>query len=250
MTMEIYCKSALSKSKLPGIDYSLNPYFGCSYSCIYCYVPSLFNVERSEWRNVKVKKNMPDVLKKELRKKRKGIVGISSSTDAYQPLEKQYEITKKCLSMLSTYKWPIDILTKSDFFTRDLKIIKECNAKVGVTITTFNEEILQLWEPYAPNPENRLKAIQKFADEGIFTYIFFGPVFPLMKKDELNYCIEEFISAGVDEIIVDCLHLKRGVIESISKVFPNIIKYRKAHEDIFIEAKKIAEGKIAITKAW
>ena len=67
MIMEVYCKTALSKSKIPGIDYSLNPYIGCQHACIYCYVPSMFNIDFNEWKKPKVKKNIPNVLMKELR---------------------------------------------------------------------------------------------------------------------------------------------------------------------------------------
>ncbi len=260
MISEIYCKSALSKSKLPGLEYSLNPYYGCAHACIYCYVPSLFRIERQKWHEVKAKKNMPEVLRKELRKKRKGVVGISSSTDAYQPVEKEYKITRECLSLLVKYGWSVDILTKSDLVTRDIDIIKEGNikgnAKVGVTITTFNEEVLQKWEPYAPLPDKRIDAIKKFSDEDIFTYIFFGPVFPLMKKEELNYCIEEFINAGVNEIVIDSLHLKMNVLESITQAFPeDVYKIKRAvygdfYYRIFEEAKKFAGRKVNILRAW
>ncbi|MBC7081575.1 MAG: radical SAM protein [Thermoplasmatales archaeon] len=246
--MEIYCKSALTKTKLPGIDYSLNPYIGCSFSCLYCYVPYLFKMKRDEWKNVKAKINMPNLLREEIRKKEKGIVGISSSTDAYQPYERKYEIARKCIELLSKYGWKIDILTKSDLIMRDIDIIKKSDAKVGVTITTFNEEVIREWEPFAPSPYRRIEAIKKFSDEGIFTYIFFGPVFPFIREEEIEYCIEEFINAGAKEVIVDSLHIKQGMASEIEKIFPKIDLQR--YGEIFEKAKKFAKGKIEVTKAW
>ncbi len=251
--MEIYCKTALSKSKIPGIDYALNPYIGCEHACIYCYVPSLLNIDRKEWIKPKVKKNIPYILMKELRKKERGIVGISTATDAYQPLERKYEVTRKCLNLLLKYNWPIDILTKSDLIIRDLTMIKKFeNAKVGVTITTLRKE---KWEGGA-NPQKRLEIIKKFANEGIYSYIFFGPIFPLLKNDEIKYCIEEFINAGVNEIIIDRLHLKKGIMEEIKKAYPeNFIEIKKAiysdfYSKTFKKIKEYAKNKIEILKAW
>ena len=248
MNMEIYCKSALTKSKLPGIDYSLNPYLGCSFSCSYCYVPYLFRMKKEEWKNVKAKVNMPSLLRKELRKKEKGIVGISSSTDAYQPYERKYEITRKCIQLLAEYGWKIDILTKSDLILRDMDIIKKSNAKIGVTITTFNEDVLPIWEPYASRPQGRLEAIKKFSDAGLFTYIFFGPVFPFMKDEEIKYCIEEFVNSGVKEVIVDSLHIKQGMLHEIERIFPGISKV--GYDEIFKKVKNFAKGKVEVIKAW
>lgn len=256
MNMEIYCKTALSKSKLPGIDYSLNPYYGCEHSCIYCYVPSLFGIDRNEWGYVKIKRNIPNILMKELKKRARGIVGISSSTDAYQSIEEKYEITKKCLLLLLKHDFPIDILTKSDLIARDVETIKKFGyVKVGVTITSMNDDILPLWEPNAPHPAKRLKAIKKFVRKGIHTYIFFGPIFPLMDENEMKYCIEEFIDAGVDEIIVDRLHIKKGIMESIGKSFPDKIDeikknvYGNFYENMFKKIKEYGK-KINISKAW
>lgn len=247
--MEIYCKSALTKSKLPGIDYSLNPYIGCSFSCAYCYVPYLFRMKREEWKNVKAKINMPNLLVKELRKKEKGVVGISSSTDAYQPYERKYEITRKCIEFLSKYGWKIDILTKSDLVLRDINLIKKSDAKVGVTITTFSEEVIKDWEPFASKPQSRIEAIKKFSDEGIATYIFFGPAFPFMKDEEIKYCIEEFINAGAKEVIVDSLHIKQGMANEMEKIFPGISKIRN-YEEMFEKAKNFAKGRVEVIKAW
>ena len=79
---ETKCKSALSKSNLPGLDYSLNPYRGCQHKCAYCYVPNVLRIKRAEWGNyVNVKTNIPNILAKELKKKKRGIVALSTVTD-------------------------------------------------------------------------------------------------------------------------------------------------------------------------
>ncbi len=247
------CRSALNKSRLYGLDYTINPYRGCSHACIYCYVPSLIGISYDEFKKAEPKENIVDVLRKEIRKKKRGIVGISTATDAYQPLEKKYELTRRILEILQIYRFPIDIQTKSTLVLRDVDIIKEFDyATVGITITTLDEEIAKKWEPFSPSPFQRLETAKKLIEHGIATYIFFGPIFPLMKREEVGYTIEEFINAGIKEIVVDKLHIKKGLEENIERAFPEQWKKIVKNNDfskILNEIRKF-EGKMEIKMAW
>ncbi len=247
------CKSALNKSRLYGLDYTINPYYGCSHACIYCYVPSLIGITYDEFRVAEPKENIIEVLRKEIRKKKRGLVGISTATDAYQPLEKKHMLTRKILEILQMYGFPVDVQTKSTLVLRDIDILKKFDyASVGITITTLNEEIARKWEPLAPSPHKRLEAAKKLVENGIYTYIFFGPVFPLMKREEARYAIEEFINAGIREIVVDKLHVKKGIEENIRKAFPQEYKRIMRNESfkIILNEMKMFEGKLEIKMAW
>ncbi len=258
MIKEKWCKTALSPSKLPGLDYSLNPYVGCSHSCRYCYVPNVLHVEREKWNEVYAKVNIPTVLQKELRRKRKGVVGISTVTDAYQPAEKEYELTRKCLLVLLKKDFPVDIQTKSDLVVRDADIIKKFSrAAVGMTVTTLDEEDTRLLEPGAPSVKKRIDAVRKLSEEGIYTYIFFGPVFPDMEVDDVGRYVQTFIDAGAKEIMIDSLHLKPGVRESVLSALPEEKRMRfvsgldgNYYAGILSEARKHCRGKITLTEAF
>ena len=129
---ELSCKAALSRSGLPGFDYALNPYRGCQHGCIYCYSPETLREkrvcyspetlrEKREWGSfVEVKRNIPGVLAKELRRLKKGVVGIGTVTDAYQPVEERYGVTRRCLEQLLRRDFPICIQTKSSLVERDI----------------------------------------------------------------------------------------------------------------------------------
>jgi DNA repair photolyase len=258
MIDEMWCKTALSPSKLPGLDYSLNPYSGCAHACKYCYVPNVLHLDRKKWGEVKAKINIPMVLRKELKSKRKGTVGISTVTDAYQPAEKEYELTRKCLSLLLKKDFPINIQTKSDMVLRDMDLIKKFSmAAVGITITTLDEMGAKMLEPGAPSVKRRLQTVKKLADDGIYAYIFFGPVFPDIEKSEVERYVQTFIDHGAEEIMIDSLHLKPGVWESVSsslpegkrEVFGERLK-ANYYADIFSEIEKECRGKIALTKAF
>jgi DNA repair photolyase len=111
---EIKAKSILSKSRV--YDYALNAYVGCQHRCLYCYAKFMkrFTGHREAWGAfVDVKVNAPELLAREVKKKRKGRVWISGVCDAYQPLEKKYLLTRRCLEILVEQGWPVTIQTKS-----------------------------------------------------------------------------------------------------------------------------------------
>lgn len=129
----IRVKSVLNKSNLPASDYVINPYVGCGFGCLYCYASFIGRWKHpgEEWGNfVDVKINVPEVLKKELEKRKNRSVGsifFSSVTDPYQPVEEKYQIASKCLTVLANYQHQglISVLTKSPLVLRDVEIFKK-----------------------------------------------------------------------------------------------------------------------------
>lgn len=238
---EITCKTALSPSRLPGLDYALNPYRGCLHACAYCYAPAVLREER-EWGSfVDVKINMPGMLSEELRKKKKGVVGISTVTDAYQQIEKKYEITKNCLEELLKHDFPICVQTKSSLVLRDLDIIQKFSKKeVGFTITTLNEEARKKYEPFSSSTEEKLSALEEIADKGIKTWVFLGPIMPYItdRENDLERLIKKLSEIKVESVMIDKLRIKPGIWEKvmkfISKNYPELIsKYEKLDESYF-----------------
>jgi DNA repair photolyase len=217
---EIICKSALSKSNLPELDYSLNPYRGCQHNCAYCYVPNVLRIKRSEWGSfINVKKNIPTILSKELRTKKPGVVAISTVTDPYQPVEKKYKLSRFCLEQLLIRDFPVCIQTKSDLITRDIDLIsKFSKSEVMFSISTLNDSERKILEPFASPIKNRLDAMKEFSDVGLKTTIFFGPVYPSTKLDDIPEIVDTFIDNGATEIMVDKLNLKPGIKDNIEKV--------------------------------
>lgn len=230
---EIYCKTALSKSSLPGLDYALNPYRGCEHACVYCYAPSVLRESRLWGSFVDVKVNIPNVLAKELEIKKRGVVGIGTVTDAYQAIEMKYKVTKKCLHQLLKYEFPISIQTKSSLILRDLELIKKFSVKdVGVTITTLDNELIKKYEPYSSSVKERLEILEKFAQANVDTWAFIGPVMPYITNSNLELLINKIAVTGTKRIIVDRLRLKKGVWnrikEFLSSYNPNLIpEYKK-----------------------
>ncbi|WP_288004951.1 radical SAM protein [Thermofilum sp.] len=132
MVNEIQVKSILNKHKKRDDwfldDYSVNPYEGCSFNCIYCYIRGSKYGE-SMAKTLSVKVNSPELLEKELsrraRKGEYGIIALSSSTEPYMPIEEKLKLTRKLLEIILKYKFPVHVLTKSKLVLRDLNLLKE-----------------------------------------------------------------------------------------------------------------------------
>lgn len=224
---EIECKSALSTSKLPGIEYSLNPYRGCQHQCAYCYVPTVLHIPRNEWGAfVQAKRNIPRVLAKELQTKKPGIVCLSTVTDPYQPIEKTFRLTRYCLQQLLSKGWPICIQTKSSLILQDMDLINQFSqAEVMMSIGTCNDAHRKILEPASSPISERLQVLKAFAQTKVKTSVFFGPIYPMITVDALPGILDKFIDAEVDEVMIDTFHMKTGLqqyLTTILKEWPDI----------------------------
>ena len=190
----IKTKTILSKEKYGnewyGIDYKMNLYRGCSHGCIYCDSRSnCYHIDNFDVP--KGKENALGILEHELSKKReKGVVGIGSMSDTYNPLELEYEQTRGALKLLSKYNFGVSIDTKSDLILRDLDILKEINSKNSViikfTITTPNDELSKIIEPRVCVSSKRFEAIKTLTDNGIFVGIMMNPILPFITDSKEN----------------------------------------------------------------
>ncbi len=153
------------------------------------------------------------MLERELRGKKRGVVGISTVTDPYQPAEKKFRLTRSCLEVLSSKNFPVCIQTKSSLVLRDLDLIKGFGEKeVGFTVTTLDERISGIIEPGASPPADRLNALKKLSDEGVPTWAFIGPMMPgAVGKKELADVLEAVKDAGISHVMLDRLRLKPGM---------------------------------------
>lgn len=217
---ELQVKSALSSSSLYGLDYALNPYRGCIHQCVYCYSPDILKIERKNWQTVVYAKvNLPNILAKELKKLKKGIVGIGTTTDAYQKIEEKYKITEHCLELLLKYNFPISIQTKSSLVLRDLNLIKKFTKKdVGFTITTIDENARKRFEPKSSLTEEKLNALKILAENNIDTWVFIGPVLPFISENSLNELFEKLKEVKVKIVFCDKLRLKQNTWNCIKEV--------------------------------
>lgn len=199
---EIQASSIITKSNLPEADYVINPYVGCMHRCFYCYARFMkrFTDHKEEWGDfVDVKINAPELIPEKSDRYKGKEIFLSSVTDAYHPLEKKYELTRRILEKLIPLEPDLCIQTKSDLVLRDIDIIKRFETKrVGLTITTLDDELRREIEPLASPVPDRIKALEVLKANDIETYVFIGPILPFLtdwKKIVLatRHCTDYFM---------------------------------------------------------
>jgi DNA repair photolyase len=196
---EIHSKTILSTSKV--YDYVINPYVGCQHACSYCYARYMkrFTAHKEPWGQfVDVKVNAADLLCNEIIRKKRAKVWVSGVCDPYQPLERKYQLTRKCLEILTQNGWPVVVQTRSSLILRDLNILKGArDCEIGLTVTTANDDIRKWFEPSAPSIGERLRSLVELHSAGIRTYAMIAPILPDAEG------LPKLFAGHVDYILVD-----------------------------------------------
>lgn len=203
--IEMPCKSALNAVKGMPFRWSLNPYRGCVHACHYCYArashPYLgFNADEEFETRIVVKTNIAEVLRRELA--RPGWTGepvaIGTATDAYQPVEGKYQLTRGVLAVMHAFRNPLSIITKSTLVLRDLDLLADlarlAQVRVSFTVTTLDPELWRLVEPGTPPPASRLRVLAKLAAAGVPCGVNLAPVLPGLTDSEA--AIEAVVAAA------------------------------------------------------
>ena len=214
--VEVTTKSALVRSRIPGVEYVINPYTGCGHGCRYCYAVFMRKYSRqhqdARWGSfVEVKTNIVAVLRAELsRKRRTGTAMLSSVCDPYQPAEDRYRLTRGCIEALREHGWGIDILTRSPLVTRDIDLLKTCiERSVGFSIPTDDDEVRRILEPMSPPIGARIEALRQVHAAGVHTWVFIAPMLPMNPER-----LVEQILPHIDHAMVDPLNY-RGQVASL-----------------------------------
>ena len=128
------------------------------------------------------------------------VLGLSGVTDAYQPVERRLQLTRRCLEILAEYRQAVTIITKNRLVTRDLDLLEELAryqaAGVFVSITSFDEELIGKLEPRTTRPEGRLKAIAALSAAGIPTGVMVAPIIPGLTEHEIPSILKAAAEAG------------------------------------------------------
>ncbi len=190
---EIPAKTIVTKSKDTrwfGTHYNMNIYRGCSHGCIYCDSRSdCYQIDHFD--QVRPKKNALEIIRNDLRRKvRSGVVATGGMSDPYNPLERELELTRHSLELLWAYEFGVAICTKSDLILRDLDLLKELKAQspvlCQVTVTTADDSLAAHIEPHVSRPSQRLEAIARLRQEGLFAGIMLMPVLPFLEDRDEN----------------------------------------------------------------
>ena len=248
--VEIEAKSVLQKQKYRDNwfwnRYGINPYRGCQFACNYCDALTEKYLVHKDYKDfsriIYVKRNAPELLEKEVKKRKPDVVAMSGVTDPYQPAEKKYELTRKILKILAEHRFSVHIITKSDLVLRDIDLLQEIAEQtwctVSLTIITFDQELLPHLEPFAPSPTKRLEAIKKLNEAGIQAGVDFTPLVPYLldSPDNLEEVIERASEPAKYILIGAAMTLRSNqrvrFLELLKKHFPELVgKYESLYDE-------------------
>lgn len=196
--LKVFPKTIVNKVESPdvGMGYSMNPYQGCEHGCIYCYARNSheywgYSAGLDFERQILVKENAPQLLEDKIRSKRWKAhpIVLSGNTDCYQPAEKHFQITRKCLKVFLKYRHPVGIITKNSLVIRDLDVLKalaEDNlVVVNVSVTSLSEETRRVLEPRTASIKKRLETVRVLSEHGIPVNVMIAPIIPAINSHEI-----------------------------------------------------------------
>jgi len=222
-------------------DYSLNPYSGCSFGCTYCYA-AFFSRNKEKMDNwgywVEVKENAIVMLRKKRKKPLKDkVVYMSSVTDPYQPIEKKIELTRQILQEFADYhNIRLVIQTRSPLVTRDIDLLKKIGrVQVNMTVTTDNEDVRKIFEPFCPSNKSRIKAIKEINEAGIQSCITMTPLLPVKDSNSFALSLKD---TGIQRFIIQPFHKTKGKFiagtrESALKILEDYSWNDKTYNEVF-----------------
>ena len=168
----------------------MNIYRGCTHGCIYCDSRSKKYNMNHDFEDIEVKGNALELLKRELIKRPKAMIGTGAMTDPYIPLEKRLKHVRKSLEMIYRYGFGFTCITKSDLILRDLDLLEKINEKarvvVQMTLTTADDGLCSILEPNVCPTSRRVEVLKTLNEAGIATVVWLCPILPYINDTEEN----------------------------------------------------------------
>jgi DNA repair photolyase len=261
MPAHIISKTILNKTKKRDAwfldDYTINPYSGCSFNCLFCYIRGSKYGEHME-EKLSIKSNAIELLDKQLKlraaKNQYGFIVLSSATDPYLQFEKEEKITRRILELILKYRFPVHVITRSDLVTRDLDLLHEINKnavlpmdlaqqtkhKVFITFSfsSVDDKVAKIFEPGATPPSVRLETLKEVSKHNFHTGVSMMPMLPYISDttESLHNMFSAFKLSEAKYVMPATITLfgnetsdsKTLVLRAVEKHYPHLLdKYKK-----------------------
>lgn len=214
----------ITKNNSPdiGFERSINPYRGCEHGCIYCYArPSHAYLGHSPGLDFEtkltVKPNAATALKRELSAPsyEPKVIALGTNTDPYQPIEREWQLTRQILQLFAETRHPVSITTKSTLILRDTDLLSDLAkhglVRVLISITTLDRKTSRSMEPRAATPMRRLDVVRALNAAGVPTGILMAPVIPALTDHEVESLLAASAAAGAASADYILLRLPKEV---------------------------------------
>ena len=211
--IDTYPKSIVNKVDSPdtGLEFSLNPYQGCEHGCVYCYARNThtywgYSAGLDFETTLLVKKNAAELLEQKItsRKWECRPIMLSGNTDCYQPIEREYKITRSLLEVFEKYKHPVGIVTKNAMILRDLDLLKELNklqlVSIAISVNTLDDKLRRKLEPRASSIPKRLELIDRLTSAGLPVTVLAAPIIPGLNDHDIINLVKKVASLGARRV--------------------------------------------------
>jgi len=194
---------------------TFDPYTGCDHKCTYCYATSYI----PNFHKCRPKKDLLNRLEKETPRLKGELISIANSSDPYPTIEKNLNLTRQCLKILSQCQCRVQIITKSDLVARDANILRRMNSVVAISITTEDDDLAKQLEPKAPPPSKRMHAIERLTQENVPVCVRIDPIIPFL-NDNPRKLIKTLATLGVKHITSSSYKAKQDNWNRFRQAFP------------------------------
>jgi DNA repair photolyase len=164
-----------------------------------------------------VKTRAPELLREQLSspKWHPEPIMMSGATDCYQPAERNFRLTRRCLEVLLEFRQPVGIITKNYLVTRDVDLLAELArhqcVSVTLSVTSLDAEFAGKLEPRAARPEHRLRAIRTLSAAGVPVGVMVAPIIPGLNEHEVPAILDAVAAAGARRASFVTLRLPHAV---------------------------------------
>ena len=217
-------KTILAKNNSPDIpfNFSINPYRGCEHGCVYCFARPFheflgYSSGLDFETKIHVKRNAAELLCREFMKPswQPQVVSISGVTDAYQPAESRFRVTRSLLEVFAEFRNPVGLITKNALVTRDIDLLSEMAkrdaASVAVSITTLDESIARKMEPRTSTIAKRFDAVKQLTQAGVPVAVMLAPIIPGLTDNDIPGLVQRAAENGARRVNLLPVRLPREV---------------------------------------
>jgi DNA repair photolyase len=240
-------KKITKKDSLFHGSYCVDPYQNCEFGCRYC--------DSSFEKTIYVKKNIKEILEKELPTIKNGRIIIGSVNDPYQTSENRFQLTHTILETLIDHNFPCHILTKSPLVLRDLPLLSQLESIITISMTSLTDQIVRIFEPDVPSPTARLQTLQNLRDHGLKAGLALIPVLPYIVESEIESIVQVASCANAQYLLHKHLELKgdqeRHFRDLIKTHYPHLLSnYDILYENNYKPQEKYIQEINAILKKY
>lgn len=224
-------RTIMNKVDSPDLSFpwSMNAYQGCEHGCSYCYARPTheywgYSAGLDFERVIIVKRNAPELLEKALRHPKWAgePIMMSGATDPYQPVEREEQLTRRCLEVFAKFKHPVSLITKNALVLRDVDLLSELAseglAAVAISLTTLDEDLRRVMEPRTSTGANRVKVIEALSKAGVPVHVMVAPIIPGLNDREVPALLKAAAEAGARSASYTVLRTN-GAVEHVFRTW-------------------------------